>query len=358
MNNADANSASVRFDYSTVIVKYLHTQARNYNNHKKVMMELYSRHAYPAMRLYFLRKAAEEGKYEFLIVKTGPLEEFRKRKASTPELKRAIEAAVPGGTFTDIHGDGNVADTADLGPLSGPITSTTEFEQLRAAIENGAFSIEEVLEYDNPELTTPSTSPRAMLADTRLVGTAEIDADPSLLIAHGDGGYTPLHWAAIDGRLRDVELFVNRGAEIDAVDNEGCTALQRALLRSPRGSDRTESGHSAIVNLLISRGANVSVVTDEDGYTPLHLAAFVARVDYISLLLDKGADIQARSVGGFTPLHSAATSGFVRVAELLISRGADVLSRTNDGKSVADVADDCGHSSFAWHVRVAEKAAR
>lgn len=348
--NADDKSSSVRFARSTVIVKYLQTQTRNYDNHKNVMKELYLKRAYPTMRQYFLKKTAHEGKYGFLIVKTGSLEEFL-RKASISELKEAIETVIPGGAFTDIHGDGNVADTAEPGEV---IVSMTEFECLRTAIEEGAFSIEEVLEYDNSDVVTPPT--KARLIDTRLVGSDKIDADPSILGAKDSKGYTPLHWAASDGRLREVELYVGRGAEIDAVDGQGSTPLHRAIENSPTGRNHKDSDRTGIVTLLISKGANVKA-TEEDGYTPLHIAAFVAQEDYISLLLEKGADVQARSRDGFTPLHSAAMSGYQSVADLLISRGADVLSKTNNGKSVADAADDRAHSPLARYLRAAQKVA-
>ena len=78
-----------------------------------------------------------------MIVKTGSREEFL-RKAPVSDLLEAIETHIPGGAFTDIHGEGNVADTAAAGES---ISSTSQFESLRTVIEEGGYTIEEVLEY-------------------------------------------------------------------------------------------------------------------------------------------------------------------------------------------------------------------
>ena len=49
----------------------------------------------------------------------------------------------------------------------------------------------------------------------------------------------------------------------------------------------------------------------------------------ITLLLDRGADIESRNQNGFTPLHYAALSGAVESASALVSNGADVSARTD-----------------------------
>ena len=44
---------------------------------------------------------------------------------------------------------------------------------------------------------------------------------------------------------------------------------------------------------------------DEEGETPLHLAAGGARKEVIELLIEKGADVNAQGIGGMTPLDWA-----------------------------------------------------
>lgn len=60
------------------------------------------------------------------------------------------------------------------------------------------------------------------------------------------------------------------------------------------------------------------------------------------VLLDAGADANCREEGRFTPLHSAAQSGNVELATLLIERGADRDARLGDGRAPRDLAEDEG----------------
>ena len=140
---ADDNTSNVRFGESTMIIRYFQHQKVNYDNHRKVMTELYAKRLFPRVTMYFLKKTSHEMKFDFLVIRTGPREEFLRRPAIS-DLRTAIETVIPGKTFADIHGDGSVADTADPGEY---ITSMSEFDTLRSAIERGAYSIEDTLEY-------------------------------------------------------------------------------------------------------------------------------------------------------------------------------------------------------------------
>lgn len=73
---------------------------------------------------------------------------------------------------------------------------------------------------------------------------------------------------------------------------------------------------------------------DEDGYTPLHRAAYNAHNDMIKLLISNKANIHARTLDGWQPFHSACRWDNVSSARLLIELGADVHAVTN-GKNTA-----------------------
>jgi ankyrin repeat protein len=70
------------------------------------------------------------------------------------------------------------------------------------------------------------------------------------------------------------------------------------------------------------------------------------------LLLDRGADVNARQQLGFTPLHAAAGNGDEAMADLLLARGADATLKSDDGKTPADVAAERGHTNLAERLRV------
>ena len=58
------------------------------------------------------------------------------------------------------------------------------------------------------------------------------------------------------------------------------------------------------------------------GDTPLHIVAGWGDVDAARILLDAGAEIDARGEEDCTPLHEAIIQGHVEIVALLISRGA------------------------------------
>ena len=72
-------------------------------------------------------------------------------------------------------------------------------------------------------------------------------------------------------------------------------------------------------------------------------AAATRRLECARLLVESGADVNARQSGGYTPLHEAAGSGDVELARLLLDAGADQSARKDDGQTPADLAAERGH---------------
>jgi len=101
------------------------------------------------------------------------------------------------------------------------------------------------------------------------------------------------------------------------------TDLQRFLLRY---SDPTvavlplheagSNGHEAVVRLLLEQGADVEAKIN-DGWTALHEAARGGHEAVVRLLLEKGADVEAKTDDGWKALHRAAGGGHEAVVRLL-----------------------------------------
>ena len=75
-------------------------------------------------------------------------------------------------------------------------------------------------------------------------------------------------------------------------------------------------------------------------------AAARNRTKTVNALLDKGADIDARSNDGSTALILAAQQGATSSAKVLLARGADVNAKTNDGETALTIATSKGHKGI------------
>ncbi|KAK4826919.1 hypothetical protein QYF61_012718 [Mycteria americana] len=79
---------------------------------------------------------------------------------------------------------------------------------------------------------------------------------------------------------------------------------------------------------------------NEDGLTALHQCCIDDYGDVVTVLLEAGADVNARDSELWTPLHAAATCGHLRLVQLLIQRGADLLAVNSDGNMPYDLCED------------------
>jgi ankyrin repeat protein len=136
---------------------------------------------------------------------------------------------------------------------------------------------------------------------------AMVTASPSLVAARARTGESAILTAVYHRQKEIANLLVARGAPLDLF--EACAA-----------------GEVERAERLIEGDATRIVAYSEDGWTPLHLAAFFGHARIAELLLGHGADVAARShnATGNTPLHAALAGNHKIVAALLIGRGSDL----------------------------------
>ena len=72
---------------------------------------------------------------------------------------------------------------------------------------------------------------------------------------------------------------------------------------------------------------------DSEGFTPLHVAASSGQLEAVELLLESGADVNARGLRGETPLLLAAGAGQAQIVEALLKAGADSNIATKEGRT-------------------------
>ncbi|KFZ20148.1 hypothetical protein V501_00284 [Pseudogymnoascus sp. VKM F-4519 (FW-2642)] len=198
-------------------------------------------------------------------------------------------------------------------------------------------------------------------------------------------GLTSLHYAALIGNCQMVQFFLDHGADPNAVSccREHLSILQmERYTRMYTRQHTTMIGHKAagelkFVSMLIEKGAEVSAWNSKKQY-PLHLAC--RRGDYASvqvllshgadilyvdqdglnafhyaatirLLLDKGVDVKDRDVNGNSPLASYLINSCfyidVGICRLLLQSGSDALAINDQGLALAHLSASCSKLNIA-----------
>ncbi|GJQ80577.1 hypothetical protein Trydic_g19981 [Trypoxylus dichotomus] len=131
-----------------------------------------------------------------------------------------------------------------------------------------------------------------------------------------------LFTAARNGYLEIVDYLVQeRDVDVNTCITNSFSALYVAA----------NNGREDVVTYLIKHGANINKL--ENGSTVLFSLMFGKEdklYKIVSLLLEKGADVNAKASHGFTPLHIAAISGKSKMFQLLCDNGADMNALTED----------------------------
>jgi len=189
------------------------------------------------------------------------------------------------------------------------------------------------------------------------------------------GSYEDFFRAVNVDDARTVGALLQRGFDPNSPDEKGQVGLFLAMregslkvaetllqhpqvkVDTPNASDETPVMMAALRGnvewtlRLLDRGAQLN----RPGWTPLHYAASGPEIKLLTLLLDRGASIEATSPNRTTPLMMAARYGPPDAAELLLSRGANARARNDQGLGAADFARAAGRDALAAKL---EQAAR
>ena len=96
--------------------------------------------------------------------------------------------------------------------------------------------------------------------------------------------------------------------------------------------------------MMLDKGANINAKSKENG-TALMLASQNGHDPAVKILIDNGADVNAIMSEGWTALMLASENGHDTIVKMLLEKGADVNIKNNLGETALDIAKREGHQN-------------
>jgi ankyrin repeat protein len=180
------------------------------------------------------------------------------------------------------------------------------------------------------------------------------------LTPRNKAGRSALDLAAINGNEAIADILLNAGADVNALDNEGCNAAMRAAaagsdlvltkllakttnVNLPDKVGRTalhyaaEAGKAKCARILLAKGAEVNAKDPEQNSAAV-LAGLSNNLEMVAVLAEYKADLKTKNAEGYTYLLNAASKGYFDLVKLLAERGMDVKGKTKSGLTALHLA--------------------
>lgn len=288
-----------------------------------------------------LRAALEDPQVARLLYEAGASLSVRDAHGNTPlglaainDFRDTLEALIEAGA--DINND---RDDKGRTPLFHAVVNehatTAEFLLRSGARIHDQGKFQTALNTRDASGNTPLH--RAIRSGHQVLARLLVDfgADPSTCLRNGSwpmhfgtdvnvastNGSWPRHLEWINDQASILKYLSLHGADVNAGNSDGATSLHMAAKRGLLETTERLLEHEDVNS------------TDPSGFTPLH-TAFTGSSEYsdavVRLLLEHGADIEARTTLGLTPLHLCVSNPFGQ-AQRLIDHGAEIDSRDNQG---------------------------
>ena len=169
-----------------------------------------------------------------------------------------------------------------------------------------------------------------------------------MMVSNCDADFINLRYyqleSEIKNRIKIIKLLCEYGANINATDDDGNTALDFAeisnfqdiwndiiiTLKQCAIEQKNDDIYSHLYNGVEIKNNTFLMWVSAKGYT-----------NDVKSLLDNGADVSARNNFGWTPLICGCYYGHTEVVRLLLDNGADVNARNNDGQTALMIVSNC-----------------
>jgi cytohesin len=150
-----------------------------------------------------------------------------------------------------------------------------------------------------------------------------------------------LHWAALYGQRKVVELLLAEKADLNSLDENGFTPLHWAAMFNK----------SDVVEVLLANKAHLNLKVQKYGWTPLRLAVTHGHLATAEALLNAGADPNEADEGNMPLLHFAVIRGKKEMVELLLAKKANVNTKDSEGDTALDEAVEQANKEIAEILR-------
>ncbi|KAJ3115191.1 enhancer of mRNA decapping [Phlyctochytrium bullatum] len=196
---------------------------------------------------------------------------------------------------------------------------------LSSAASNGHLDAVTLLVKAGAQINTRSSTGWTPLALASLTGHLDV---VQYLVVHNanieaqtDHKWTPIYSASYAGHATIVSWLLDQGAKADSGNDHNWYPLSSAA----------NAGHLEAVKVLVEKGKADLECRNDDGSTPLFLAAMNNHLPVVQYLLKAGANPKALTNSCLTPLHAAASMGWLEVVQELISAGAGLDEPSTHG---------------------------
>ncbi|XP_036670828.3 protein TANC2 isoform X1 [Drosophila suzukii] len=177
-----------------------------------------------------------------------------------------------------------------------------------------------------------------ILEDLLDLNESEFDLDVNGM--EPSSGELAITAAARHGCVDVVGILLSRGAQIDARNRQGYSALWLAV----------KEGHWSVVEHLLQRGALLDEPLGQTRKTPLMIAAEEGHLELVELLLARGSAREAQDHEGFTALSWACLRGHLAAAKTLIEHGCNRHHEDHNGRTALDLAAYQGAASLVLYI--------
>ena len=233
------------------------------------------------------------------------------------------------------------------------VTRSPNEELIRAVIRGEAIAVQDLLERGADPSTTGGVTPVGASNTALMWAASEGYLDIAKLLincganvnAKNDAGYTALMFAT-EGDRRDIVIALLDAASLDRSCVSDRNNFQETLLMTT-----SRHGQTDLVQRLAQMGAEINA-TNKIGDTALYLAAERGHLYSVKALCELGAEVNTTNLGGWTPLMMASALGSLEIMEILLQYKADHRPKNNWNGSALSEARKSFRSNQAVEILI------